>query len=334
MGRRATGADAVDGALEEFEVDEAAPEVRRAAFRPGMPPDDTAVDGTWRVIELSLPVPGDTSGTIQLELLRPPEWLEATQASPGRQMYLVLDELGIRAHARVVSIRGPPIIRLGPGRVVLSTMTRVSEGLLELYLDDDPTPLVVTSGHPLHSADVGTWVNAGALRPGDRLTTATGSAVVRSVTKRAGPERVFNLEVATEHEYYVGPASVLAHNTALCGNVATRGGVGPVLKGQAGVDRAVAGAQARGETVLGREITIETAAGRTRPDLLTRTPEGNLRFIECKNGPCAAVTTRQRQAFPLIESQGGIPRGGNAAAAGLEPGVPIGPTEVLIERFP
>jgi RHS repeat-associated protein len=114
----------------------------------------------------------------------------------------------------------------------------------------------------------------------------------------------------------------------------TRGGIGPVLKGEAGVQRAITRAEARGETVLGREITIDTAAGRTRPDLLTRTPEGRLRFIECKNGPCAALNPRQRQAFPLIERQGGIPRGGNAAAAGLEPGVPIGPTEVLIERFP
>jgi len=116
--------------------------------------------------------------------------------------------------------------------------------------------------------------------------------------------------------------------------VVTRGGIGPVLKGEAGVQRAITRAEARGETVLGREITIDTAAGRTRPDLLTRTPEGRLRFIECKNGPCAALNPRQRQAFPLIERQGGIPRGGNAAAAGLEPGVPIGPTEVLIERFP
>jgi hypothetical protein len=223
MGRRTTAADAVGGALEELEVDDAAPEIRRAVFRPGAQPDDTAVDGTWRVIELSLPVPGAGGGTIELELLRPPEWLAATQAAPGRHIYLVLDELAIRGNARVVSIRGPPIVRPGPGRVVLSTMTRVSDGLLELYLDDDPTPLVVTAGHPLHSADRKTWVNAGALRPGDRLTTASGIAVLRSVTKRAGPERVFNLEVAGDHEYYAGRATVLAHNTALCGNVA-RGG--------------------------------------------------------------------------------------------------------------
>ncbi len=112
-----------------------------------------------------------------------------------------------------------------------------------------------------------------------------------------------------------------------------KGGVGPVLNGQAGVERGVARAQARGEVVLGREITIETPIGRTRPDLLTRTPAGNLRFVECKNGPCASLTTRQKKAFPLIERQGGIPRGGNAAAAGLEPGVPIGPTRILIERI-
>jgi hypothetical protein len=53
--------------------------------------------------------------------------------------------------------------------------------------------------------------------------------VLSSVTKRVEPERVFNLEVATDHEYYAGPAAVLAHNTALCGNVGT-GGRGQLIE--------------------------------------------------------------------------------------------------------
>jgi len=113
---------------------------------------------------------------------------------------------------------------------------------------------------------------------------------------------------------------------------AARGGVEPVLKGAQGVERSVAAAEARGESIVGREITVDTPAARTRIDLATKTPEGRLRFIECKNGPCAELTANQRAAFPEIRSQGGVPRGANAAKAGLTPGEPIGPTEVLVER--
>jgi RHS repeat-associated protein len=111
-----------------------------------------------------------------------------------------------------------------------------------------------------------------------------------------------------------------------------RGGIGPVLKGQAGVERALGAAKARGETILGREITLDTPAARTRVDLATKTPAGTLKFIECKNGPCAGLTPNQKRAFPEIRSGGAVPRGGNAAKAGLKPGEPIGPTEVVVER--
>jgi RHS repeat-associated protein len=116
------------------------------------------------------------------------------------------------------------------------------------------------------------------------------------------------------------------------GTAAPRGGLGPVLKGQAGVERSIAAAEARGETVLGKEITIDTSAARTRIDLATRTAQGGLKLIECKNGPCADLTANQRAAFPELRTQGGVPRGANAARAGLKPDEPIGPTDVVVER--
>jgi RHS repeat-associated protein len=111
-----------------------------------------------------------------------------------------------------------------------------------------------------------------------------------------------------------------------------RGGIEPVLKGQAGVERSAAAARGRGETIVGREITVDTTAARTRIDLATKTPEGKLKFIECKNGPCAGLTPNQKAAFPEIQNKGGVPRGRNAAKAGLKPGEKIGPTEVVVER--
>jgi hypothetical protein len=113
-----------------------------------------------------------------------------------------------------------------------------------------------------------------------------------------------------------------------------RSGVAPVLQGQAGVVRSIRAAEARGETVVGSEITVDTAAGlRTRPDTLVRKPDGGLKFIESKCGPGACLNANQRAAFPQIEAGGAVPRGANAERAGLEPGKPLGPVEVQVDYW-
>jgi RHS repeat-associated protein len=113
----------------------------------------------------------------------------------------------------------------------------------------------------------------------------------------------------------------------------SRGGRGPVEKGQAGVARSEAAATARGETVIGREVTVDTSGGRTRIDLVVRKPDGSLLFIEAKNGQHAGLTRNQKTAFPAIESEGCTPMGQNAANAGLKPGVHIPATPVQVDRW-
>ena len=113
----------------------------------------------------------------------------------------------------------------------------------------------------------------------------------------------------------------------------TRGGVGPVQQGQAGVARAISEIEAGGGTILGREITLEVGLIRTRPDLFVRNADGSVSFVEVKNGAGAALTPNQTTGFPFIQSGGAIPRGSNAAAAGLEVGVPLPPTSVQVIRY-
>lgn len=114
-----------------------------------------------------------------------------------------------------------------------------------------------------------------------------------------------------------------------------RGGSAPVLKGQQGVERAISELEAEGNEVLAREVTIEAGGGTTRPDLLIRTPENELQFVEVKNGPTARLNPNQRKLFPQIEEFGGVPRGPNANVPGIiTPGVPIGPTPVRVIKFP
>lgn len=78
--------------------------------------------------------------------------------------------------------------------------------------------------------------------------------------------------------------------------------------------------EAAGGKVLAREITVEGNGVPTRPDLLVEDASGARSFVEVKNGPFARLTKNQTAAYPVIQSQGFIPRGGNAAAAGLSPG--------------
>ena len=114
--------------------------------------------------------------------------------------------------------------------------------------------------------------------------------------------------------------------------VALKGGVTPVLKGLVGVEKSIAAAEARGEVVIGREITIQTGSGvRTRIDLAVRDAQANLKFIESKNGPSARFQPNQRTGFPQIRTSGGIPKGARANEAGLTAGQPIGPTPVQVD---
>ena len=131
-----------------------------------------------------------------------------------------------------------------------------------------------------------------------------------------------------------GIAGVEAVTAKTVAGAAAKGGVGPVLKGESGVAQSIAAAEARGEVILGKEITMQTAGGRTRPDLLVRDAQGELKFIESKCGSGACLNTNQAARFPELQQSGGIPRGGNASGAGLTPGNSIGPTPVQVDYWP
>jgi RHS repeat-associated protein len=116
--------------------------------------------------------------------------------------------------------------------------------------------------------------------------------------------------------------------------VTARGGAGPVLRGQAGVARAVGDIEAEGGTVLGRDPTVDAGGVRVRPDLYVENSDGSREFVEVKNGPYARVTQNQRTGYEAIEQGGAIPRGRRAEAAGLPPGQPIPPTRVRVIHYP
>ncbi len=116
---------------------------------------------------------------------------------------------------------------------------------------------------------------------------------------------------------------------------AERGGIGPVLQGQAGVARTADDLVAAGGRVFGEEVTVVTSSGaRTRLDLYVELPNGQRAFLEVKTGPTAAMNSNQAAAFPQIINQGGTPVGANAVAAGIAPGTVLGPTRVWVVHQP
>ncbi|MFI6908811.1 polymorphic toxin-type HINT domain-containing protein [Nonomuraea sp. NPDC050394] len=90
------------------------------------------------------------------------------------------------------------------------------------------TTLTATASHPFWVPTLREWVDAGDLRSGTWLRTATGTYVqVQAVKKWTTTQRVFNLAVADIHTYYVLAAStpVLVHNSnGLCGTEALENG--------------------------------------------------------------------------------------------------------------
>ena len=82
--------------------------------------------------------------------------------------------------------------------------------------------------------------------------------------------------------------------------------------------------EAQGFDVSYREISFGAACGtgRCRPDIVYRTPDGQVRIIEIKTGD-AGLSIRQSQIFPQIRDGSSIPRGRVAVEFGLKPGIPL-----------
>ncbi|WP_306319994.1 MULTISPECIES: polymorphic toxin-type HINT domain-containing protein [unclassified Streptomyces] len=75
--------------------------------------------------------------------------------------------------------------------------------------------LTATEGHPFWVPDVGRWVDAGELRPGQWLRTGSGTwTQVEAVEHTERTERVHNLTVEGQQTYYVvaGDTPLLVHN--------------------------------------------------------------------------------------------------------------------------
>ena len=141
------------------------------------------------------------------------------------------------AETEVATPRGHiAIATLRAGDTVLSDDPKagtVEPEAVQAVLDDGVKPLIaldlsdgssirVTSNHAFWvdggpGLDHAGWLQAGQLRPGDRLRTADGrGATVLALHWNQGDPEVFTLTVARDHTFFVGAAGVLVHNAFPC----------------------------------------------------------------------------------------------------------------------
>ncbi|WP_232097391.1 polymorphic toxin-type HINT domain-containing protein [Gimesia maris] len=169
----------------------------------------------WRLVSVQMRKEDGTY--FEAELLRPLSWIRRHQAQPGAVIELNMPELHVVGAAEVLAVSACPPIDPGDGPVVLSTFKNVAKNVLDIYVEGEAEPIGVTAGHPIWSEDRQAFIHSDQLQPGERLRSAVGRTVrITSIEIRAGPEPVYNLEVAGEHVYSVTGSGLLVHNVSDC----------------------------------------------------------------------------------------------------------------------
>jgi len=202
VGQRVLTTDGDETAGEEDEYD---PDLR-------VEPDQRS----WRKIAVRMPDPNGSDYPVDIVALRPLTWLEKTGAEPGKWIHFSLAEMQVSGYALVTAVESCPKIEKGPGRVVLATITSVSNHVLKMRLEGQEEPLEPTALHRFYFEDRREWISAGLLRNGERIRTREGSVRFKGADRKPGATRVYNLEVQTKHCYYVAAQCVLSHNVGSC----------------------------------------------------------------------------------------------------------------------
>ena len=152
---------------------------------------------------------------VEIELLRPIEWLIGNEVEPERSVWLELPEMHIAGWADIVGIEESPPLSPLSGPVVTGTFKHDADAVVVLKFDSQADEVTCTPDHPFWSERRHEFVAASDLLPGEPVATSTGQpALLTSITPRAGPTTVYGLEVYGEHVYHVSSSGLLVHNVS------------------------------------------------------------------------------------------------------------------------
>ena len=170
---------------------------------------ETRVRPTWEVIDLE--VQGRDGQVITLTVLRPRSWLLERDTDDDGAFEISMPELGVDGIAYIVQVREPPLLEVGPGRVVLSTISRPSDHIMNLRFESETDELHVTREHRFYSVDRDAWIAARELEIGEGVHGRHGPTPLLSRAPSSSGD-VFNIEVERDHEYLVGVSALRVHN--------------------------------------------------------------------------------------------------------------------------
>ena len=173
-------------------------------------------DSSWKLIKLQLTK--EDGKLLDVELLRPVEWLDFEEVKVGSTIYLDLPEMGAVGDALVKSIESALVIKQGEGNVVTGRFIHQAANCIDLQIEGQDKPIGCTANHPFWSEDRRDFIPAGQLNQGERVLLYNGdTARITQKLPRPGPETVYNLEIWGEHVYCVGEGGVLVHNQCSVG---------------------------------------------------------------------------------------------------------------------
>lgn len=170
---------------------------------------------TWA--KISLKIERNDGGIVDVEMIRPKDWLKANGIKLWRLLPFNLPEMQISGRAMVTALDTCPHIACGEGAVVTSRFaTRDVRVVANLELVTEygrRETITGTTNHPVWSVDRQDWVPLGELANGETLQGVEGPVFVSSVVLSYVEKPVYNIEVQTEHVYQVGTHNVLVHNS-------------------------------------------------------------------------------------------------------------------------
>ncbi|TWT55527.1 polymorphic toxin-type HINT domain-containing protein [Allorhodopirellula solitaria] len=170
---------------------------------------------TWRQLDVRLR--RKDGAVVEMQLLRPVEWVENLNLSVGSEFTLILSEFEVDGNAVVTAIGPCCEIAEGEGSVVTGRfVTRQVSNLVEVTLENGTT-FTGTTTHPVWIPAKHDWVELGDLNEGEKLATLAGSVTVAKVRRPKRVSDVFNIEVHGHHVYRITDDGVLVHNNSSVG---------------------------------------------------------------------------------------------------------------------
>ncbi len=128
--------------------------------------------------------------------------------------FVDMPDMGVCGYARVTGIKPCPLLEGGEGQLITGVFRHSRAKLLDLWVQGESSPIGVTPGHSMWSADRNGWVAAGELEVGERLQAQDGSRPAVLGLEAREEEEVFNIEVDGDHVYRVGEQGLLVHNNS------------------------------------------------------------------------------------------------------------------------